>query len=191
MFVFIYALCDPRTFEVRYVGKSNNPYLRLRWGHLRDKNSTHKVHWIQYLLKIGLKPTIQILEQCEESIWQDRERFCISFHKNVCKCALTNETEGGDGIPMTREVRKKLSNAAKKRRYTEEEKNIRRTLRIGCKMSEESKKKISIAMKKIWATEGNPMKGKKPWNKGKSSWSKGKHLSDEHKKAIGNSNRKH
>jgi hypothetical protein len=39
---FIYALCDPRTLEVRYVGKADNPYKRY-CRHLIDKENTHKV----------------------------------------------------------------------------------------------------------------------------------------------------
>jgi hypothetical protein len=73
---FIYALCDPRTLEVRYVGKADNPYKRY-CRHLIDKENTHKVTWIQSLLKEGLLPIRQILEECDMSVWADRERNWI------------------------------------------------------------------------------------------------------------------
>jgi hypothetical protein len=69
---FIYALCDPRTLEVRYVGKSNNPYERY-CQHLVEKGNTHKCFWISTLLKVCLNPILQILEQCDISEWEKRE----------------------------------------------------------------------------------------------------------------------
>lgn len=45
--VFIYALSDPRTNQIRYIGKANNPYNRYsnHYNSARDKN-THKRNWI-------------------------------------------------------------------------------------------------------------------------------------------------
>lgn len=92
---FIYALCDPRTREVRYIGKSDDPYKRY-CHHLWDKSETHKVHWIRELAEEGFLPVLQILEECQYYEWEQKECDWIAFEKR-CGCNLTNLTDGGDG----------------------------------------------------------------------------------------------
>jgi len=94
---FIYALCDPRTYEVRYIGKADNPHKRFHEHLIRTIGHTKKICWIRYLLRVGLRPIIQILEQCDLSVWQQRERFWISFYKDIIGCELTNGATGGFG----------------------------------------------------------------------------------------------
>ncbi|MBF0553237.1 MAG: GIY-YIG nuclease family protein [Nitrospirae bacterium] len=64
---FIYALVDPISIEMRYIGKSTNPHKRLS-RHLIDKQRTHKTSWIQSLRNKGLKPIYCILEQWRKSL---------------------------------------------------------------------------------------------------------------------------
>ena len=54
MNTFIYALIDPRTNEIRYVGKSNMPNIRYK-AHIRNRkqNNTHKNNWINLADWIG------------------------------------------------------------------------------------------------------------------------------------------
>ena len=59
MDVFIYSLSDPRTGEIRYVGKTVNLKRRL-YGHLYDDEKTHKSAWIKSLKRLGLKPQLDI-----------------------------------------------------------------------------------------------------------------------------------
>lgn len=106
---FIYALCDPRTLEVRYVGKADDPYRRY-CQHLIDKYPCHKNRWISSILLIGLNPILQILEQCDDSIWQERERNWIAF-ENKIGCRLTNETSGGEGYSLGHIVSERAKNA--------------------------------------------------------------------------------
>lgn len=56
---YIYALIDPRTREVRYIGKSVDPLRRLDC-HLDDKDSSlRKSRWLK---KLGERPILKILE---------------------------------------------------------------------------------------------------------------------------------
>jgi len=92
---FIYALKDPRTNIIRYIGKANEPYKRYK-NHLnkcRDKN-THKRNWINSLREEKLKPVLEILEEVSIDKWKDYERMYI---KKYIDCDLMNYTDGGDG----------------------------------------------------------------------------------------------
>ena len=70
---FIYALLDPRDNSVRYVGKADDPYRRY-CEHLKENYDSHKCRWIKVLMGMGLLPIRQILEECDCSIWQEREK---------------------------------------------------------------------------------------------------------------------
>src|SRR5438874_480843 len=52
--VFIYALVDPVTRFVRYVGKSEEPQERTT-VHCNDKSRTHRANWIRSILAKGIR----------------------------------------------------------------------------------------------------------------------------------------
>lgn len=113
----IYSLIDPRTGEIRYVGKANNPTLRLR-RHLRQdvvRHNNHRTHWLTQLQKEGLEPILRILEQVPSENWQFHEKKWIA----KCRaegCHLTNSTDGGDGLHNpSNETRKKISHNSRNR----------------------------------------------------------------------------
>jgi hypothetical protein len=97
MKTYIYALKDPRTDEVRYVGKT--AHLRIRYNQhvnitqLKKRRRTHLSNWIFLLESLGLKPTLQILEETEKDNWVELERKWIKHFTNLC-----NSTEGGEGL---------------------------------------------------------------------------------------------
>lgn len=127
--IHIYSLSDPRTGQIRYVGKALNPFHRIR-KHLCDKRSSHKTNWIQSLLCIGLKPSIDILETVPEGEWQEAERFWIAYLRFL-GCPLTNLDNGGWGVAkLTPEIRRKMSQS-----------------RTGLKASEAARRNISAALK--------------------------------------------
>jgi hypothetical protein len=111
---FIYALIDPITENVRYVGKSVVPYRRYI-SHVKEvKNAKRrKDRWINFLLKQNRKPLFVILEKFQDKNWQKYERKWIKF----CKTQgydLTNHTDGGDGLHNPdRETRKRMSESRK------------------------------------------------------------------------------
>lgn len=97
----IYALVDPRDGQIRYVGKSTSGYRR-PMEHLQPrrshKNNTRNCHWVNSLLKKGLKPIIRPLE------WSDDPNKLYDLEKHYVKTLkerganLNNHTEGGEGL---------------------------------------------------------------------------------------------
>jgi hypothetical protein len=93
---FIYGLVDPRTDEVRYIGKSDNPRSRLA-AHLRDRSDNHRCHWLGELRSADLQPTLLILDEVCAWGWQDVEVSWIAYGRDQ-GWPLTNGTDGGDGV---------------------------------------------------------------------------------------------
>lgn len=108
--VFIYALCDPDTGDVRYIGKSTRINIRPR-EHLRDKGTTRKCRWIASLSK---PPVLKVLETVLFEAWKEAEKRQIKLHRDA-GCDLTNHTDGGDGrTTFLPEERKAQSDRMKK-----------------------------------------------------------------------------
>ena len=93
--VEIYALLEPGTGEVRYVGKAKCSHKRLK-AHIRDsrRRRTPVYIWMARLLAAGKAPTVKILETCEVEAWPDRERFHIAEYRKTFQ--LLNVADGGD-----------------------------------------------------------------------------------------------
>lgn len=90
----IYALRDPATNEVRYIGKANDSMKRLK-THIRDsrRRNTPVYSWIKKLASKGLVPTVEVLEVADS--WEEAERNQIKAHRD-CGCRLLNLAEGGN-----------------------------------------------------------------------------------------------
>jgi hypothetical protein len=118
--VFIYALVDPETDQVRYVGKSIRPFQRLQ-NHMNEKSNCHRSHWLQSLKRKGLIPRVVILEIVEGAWpWQESERYWIATLKAM-DARLTNNTRGGDGVTgLPGETRAKMRSTWVGRRHRPE-----------------------------------------------------------------------
>lgn len=164
--IFIYALTDPNTCEIRYVGKAVRPKERLR-GHINHVEPTHKSRWIQSLTREGKEPGLRILESLPAgSSWQERERFWIAEGKRL-GWPLTNETSGGDGVqdlsPEAKakmlktwtgrkhkpESLEKIGKASKGRTHTPEYKEYMREKMRTRVFTEEHRKRLSNANRKL------------------------------------------
>lgn len=93
----IYTLSDPISGLVRYVGKSNQPNRRFT-NHLCSKGKTYTCNWIQSLNKVGLKPVLEILEECMDNEWPEREAYWIEQLRQW-GFNLTNHLASGSGKP--------------------------------------------------------------------------------------------
>jgi group I intron endonuclease len=146
---YIYSLIDPVTEEIRYIGKTVNPSQRLS-AHIKSgyKKGSHKECWIYGLLEKNLKPKMNIIEECLDDSWIEREKYYIRTLPN-----LTNHTEGGDspsGHKMSEETRKKMS----------ESRRGEQNSFFGKSHSNESRKLISKSIKEIPKNEGYGFTGK-------------------------------
>lgn len=157
--VYIYTLSDPISEEVRYLGKTNNIKRRYT-GHLNSKNKNKVTSWTKSLLKKGLKPNIEILDEVPNENWKFWEKWWISILRSW-NVNLTNLTSGGEGWASgnlnpssTPEGRARISK-----------------LKKGHRMSDEQKKKISESLK----GRKNPEHSKRL---------KGRKLSSKHKEKI-------
>jgi len=140
--VSIYALVDPRDGRVRYVGKTEKTIEHRLKQHLNNrKDKTHKQNWFDSLFALGLKPSIVLIEKVSKRNWERNERYWIKYY-NDRGFALTNSTPGGGDIPITDEIRKKMSESAKKKIFTEEHRRNMGNARRGRTHTEEAKRKM-------------------------------------------------
>jgi len=93
----IYALLDPVTYEIRYVGQTVQSLKRRLQEHCRDsrKYTHYTACWIKGLKAQGLTPLIALLESTATTNLNTLEIFWIKELRKTCK--LTNLTDGGFG----------------------------------------------------------------------------------------------
>jgi len=112
----IYGLRDPRTSEIRYVGKSTSG-LRRPKQHTApltlSEDRTHKGRWLRKLQRLGLKPEIVVLQEVlDVTDLAQAEKFWIAIGRAALGSRFTNLTEGGDGTlgwKPTEETKKNIS----------------------------------------------------------------------------------
>lgn len=80
--ICIYALIDPESGQVRYVGQTNSPALR-ELEHLRSArpDGTRKERWLWNLQRHGQQPLFWIIEWCDPLLANRRERHWIEHYR--------------------------------------------------------------------------------------------------------------
>lgn len=98
--VFIYALKDPTTGLIRYIGKTVNPAKRFT-AHLtearQNKEHNYRIHWLRSLLENGLHPEFEMLAQVPDAEWKKWEVEYIAAFR-LLGFDLVNGSEGGEGF---------------------------------------------------------------------------------------------
>lgn len=186
----IYGLTDPRTGEIRYIGKSTNgmrrPNIHSTPSCLRDE--THKTHWIRELRRNGLRYGIVVLATTADKCELNKLEKALIAKARSDGWRLTNATDGGDGQSpgyITRnETKRKLSAFFKGRKFTRRViRKIARGVRAAWKnpevrahqvaaiktaastrdytCSDETRARISEASKKAWRNTRRRMLGLK------------------------------
>lgn len=114
---YIYALKDPITDEVIYIGKTKDFKKRLRDHHRIEKRIRCRLdRWKIKMHGLGLKAKMEILMVCgENDNVNEQEKLFIKLFKEK-GINLLNMTEGGDGLQNpSREVRRKIGEKSKGR----------------------------------------------------------------------------
>lgn len=183
--VFIYALSDPITGKIRYIGKAKNLTTRLA-KHLRDRGEkNHRAVWIRSLQKTKNAPVLTTIDEVLETEWPMCEVAYIEFFRDQ-GCNLVNANAGGvGGHNPSEETRIKIGAANRgKKRSSETRAKISASLlgsarNLGKKHSDEAKEKNRIAHlgkknsmcgktygPEVRAKMSAARMGKIPWNKG-------------------------
>ena len=173
---YIYALIDPQTNQIRYVGKTNNLKLRFR-GHINEAKRgkrDHKNRWVASLLKKDFVPVVRVLEECGDD-WKEKETYWIAKLRSD-GCNLTNSKLGGDGIDPCEESRRKMSDAKKgKTPWNKGKKTSNESKR---KQSEAARRRFDSMTQEERKTYASSMKKNRPNLKGKHK------LTPEHKEKL-------
>lgn len=95
----IYALLDPTTKQIKYIGQALNALERLA-EHMKPRSreaKSHKNNWLNSLVAQGLKPELIVLESFEDPYkLNEAEIFWIAYYRSI-GANLTNGTDGGEG----------------------------------------------------------------------------------------------
>lgn len=111
----IYALCEPDSEEVRYVGATKQrPRARLK-QHLkeadREVGTSPKEIWLRELIARGLEPSVLLLEETEDS---EREGYWISFCREI-GFSILNELTLYEGLNFhSEEAKQKIAEASRR-----------------------------------------------------------------------------
>lgn len=96
---FIYALADPETDEIRYVGKADSVKERFT-SHMREAKQgklSHKCAWIRQVIEKQQIPKLIVLEEVNQNEWKKAEIYYIAEFRKLGH-SLTNIAKGGEGF---------------------------------------------------------------------------------------------
>ena len=155
--VYIYWLLEPRTRNVRYVGKTNDP--RTRYHHyISDANIEQDVHlpvirWVAKLRRQGYLPLMHLEELIPAGSWEVREQHWIA-HFKAQGLRLLNILPGGGGTTgFTRPaaVRAKIAATLTGHRVSGRTREHLSRAQTGRVYDETTRERVSVANRKRWA----------------------------------------
>ena len=145
--IYVYVLTDPRyPDDVRYVGVTNNPKIRLQ-SHIDSckRHNNHRTCWIKSLLNNNVKPIMTIIDETNDENWEQCEIEWIAYYRSL-GCRLVNSTNGGGGIrghSFTQEHRRKISVGNLGRKCSAETRQKLSLSNTGKRHSQETRQKLS------------------------------------------------
>jgi len=162
----IYALTEPLTGEIRYIGQTTESLKTRLRRHINEGKSSKKrcyrLNWVKKLITQNTKPKIILLERAPINKLADREIYYIKKYKEL-NFRLVNSCDGGKGGMRNAsfETREKISmaNKGKKngmygKKHTPEtilkykkDRGGKKHPLYGKKLSEDTKRKISLKHK--------------------------------------------
>jgi len=126
--VNIYGLIDPKTKELRYVGKTVEPLTERLRRHKYCTATGRSVNWIKSLKVIGLEPEIFLIERVSKESWVEKETFWIEYFRFIGS-NLANLQPGGEGAPLGNQYCKGFKHSKEfSRQLSERQKGIPKTL---------------------------------------------------------------
>lgn len=170
----IYALHDPRTYALRYIGWAYDPERRLR-DHLKcaPKERSYKANWLRQIIALGSVPMLSILQTGMHG-WAEAEKDWIAYFRRM-GAPLTNLTDGGDGMPGYRWTEEQLQRLRNRVITSQHRENIAKARR-GKPLSKAHRDTLSAKRK------GQPLT--EPQRQRLIASHAGKPLSEAHKNAI-------
>jgi len=142
----VYALIDPRSHQLRYIGKALDVRQRDRnhFKQCRFDNSP-KDEWIRKLRASGLRPDLIVIEGCTPAESAAREKYWIA-RAHWRGIPLLNMKHGGQGrINTSEETRARISASNKGKGHGPEWRAAHAAALRGRKASDETKAKMSRA----------------------------------------------
>lgn len=149
---YVYELRD-ETGRVFYVGKGSGSRMHAHERRARRGERSHRSHVIRQILARGgeVNPVVVFTSESEADAFAEEKRL-IAFYG---RAALTNKTDGGDGISNpSDDVRERIA-ASRRGKIASEETRLRQRLaKLGTHRTDETKAKIAAFQKnqpKPWA----------------------------------------
>lgn len=156
---YIYRIFN-KVNNLCYIGLSVNIKRRfIEHKHSLNKNNHYNPHLQNSWNKYGKNNFIfQIVEKCDLSILEQREIFYINLFKSFDKNYGYNLTTGGNRPKLSETTRLKMSKSktGKKRKFSREHLKNMSLSRIGKKLTQEHKNKLSERLK----GKNHPLYGK-------------------------------
>lgn len=164
--VVVYGLVDPRTGELRYVGKTAVGVERRLRSHICRSNIASRRHssrWIAGVVASGMSPEAFEIERVQPGQdWADAEQFWIAYFRSI-GARLTNLCDGGEGVrgyvfPPERRVEQ--SERFRGRKFDDEWRSRISAAKKGVPGKPQSKEIVAARTAKAVATKLGKSKGR-------------------------------